>query len=556
MTYEEQYDFWKKQDLPKSTKEALEKLSESEKQDAFYTDLGFGTGGMRGLMGLGTNRINVYTIRRATLGFARYMKKNHLLNGVAIAYDNRRDSKLFANESAKVLAAEGIPSYVFTELRPTPMLSFAVRELKCDGGIMITASHNPKAYNGYKAYDQTGAQVSPKVATEIINEVSKINNPFAIKTVDNDLIKPIDHTFDDIYLERVKHIQMRDEDKQLKIVYSPLHGTGGTVIPKLLKSVGYDIHPYEPQMINDPNFSDTASSNPEEKEAYDKSIAYAKEIDADIVMLTDPDADRLGIAVKHDNVFKLLTGNQTASLELYYILSFLKEKNQLPPDGHVYTTNVTTNLIKRIAEDFDQSVITTLTGFKFIGEQAEIYSGKNPYLFGAEESYGSLIADFVRDKDAVQAVFILAEMANHFKLKQQTLVDYLNQVYDKYGAYYEYTHSLTLKGEKGVKQIKHIVDHFRHHPPQIGLNLIAYDDILNGFKVVDGIKEKTNLPKLNVMKFHFEDETWIVFRPSGTEPKLKVYFGTKKQSIQEAKAYIDTLDQHIFKEIDKLKEML
>lgn len=556
MTYQEQFNFWNKQNLPDTLRKEIDHLSEIEKQDAFYKNLGFGTGGMRGLMGVGTNRINIFTIRRATLGFARFMKKHGLQNGVAISYDNRTDSKVFAFEAAKVLAHEHIQSYVFNELRPTPMLSFAVRQLKCDGGIMVTASHNPKAYNGFKAYDKTGAQVSPKDADEIIAEVEKITNPFIIETTDNEDIKIIEKTFDDIYLKLVKEITINDDPKDLKIVYSPLHGTGGTVIPKLLKDASYDVHPYAPQMKVDPAFSETASSNPEEPQAYDKTIAYAQEIGADIVMVTDPDADRLGIAVKHDNNFIRLTGNQTASLELFYILSHLKDKQQLPNDGHVYTTNVTTNLIKRIAEDFNQIVITTLTGFKFIGEQAEIYKDKNPYLFGAEESYGSLIADFVRDKDAVQAVYMLAEMANHLKQEGLTLIDYLNQVYEHYGAYYEYTHALTLKGSKGVEMIEGIVDHFRHHPPMFGLNLLSYDDILNGFSVVDGIKEKSHLPRLNVMKYTYEEDTWIVFRPSGTEPKLKVYFGTKKKTIEEAKAYIKRLDQKIFDEINNIKETM
>ncbi len=556
MTFKEQYTFWQQQNLPKELKTELEHMSDSERQDAFYTNLGFGTGGMRGLMGVGTNRINMYTIRRATLGFARYMKKNNLKNGVAIAYDNRKDSMLFAKEAAKVLAYEGISSYVFDALRPTPMLSFAVRELRCDGGIMITASHNPKAYNGYKVYDQTGAQVSPKVANQIIAEIDQIDNPFTIQTLDNELIKSVPSSFDDLYLKRVKEIKLNDEPKDLSIVYSPLHGTGGTVIPALLREEGYHVHPYEPQMTVDPNFSETASSNPEESEAYDRSIAYATSINVDIVMVTDPDADRLGIAVKHKGGYIRLTGNQTASLELYYKLSYLKQNHQLPSDGHVYTTNVTTNLVKHIAKDFNQTVITTLTGFKFIGEQADIYHNTNPYLFGAEESYGSLIADFVRDKDAVQAVYLLAEMANHLKRNQQTLIDYLDEVYARYGAYYEYTHSLVIKGFKGVAIIKDIVDYFRKNPPKIGLNLMGYDDILHGYKVVDGIKEKIALPRLNVMKYNYEGDTWIVFRPSGTEPKLKVYYGTKKLTIGEAKAFIEVIDRKIFAQIDKLKEML
>lgn len=556
MSYQEQFKFWQQQHLPEYLKDELERLNDTEKQDAFYIDLGFGTGGMRGLMGVGTNRINLFTIRRATLAFARYMKKHDLLNGVAISYDNRHHSKTFAYEAAKVLAYEGITSYVFYELRPTPMLSFAVRELKCDAGIMITASHNPKEYNGFKAYDKTGAQISPALADEIIKEVEKITNPFDIKTVENELIKTIEASFDDIYLREVKKISLNNEHKSLKIVYSPLHGTGGTVIPKLLKEEGYDVYPYMPQMVVDPNFSQTASTNPEEEQAYEKTILYAKEIDADLVMVTDPDADRLGVAVKHQGDYVRISGNQTASLELYYILTQRKLKNQLPNDGHVYTTNVTTNLIKRIAEDFGQTVITTLTGFKFIGEQAEKYDGINPYLFGAEESYGSLISDFVRDKDAVQAVYMLAEIANHLKGKEMTFIDYLNEIYHRYGAYYEYTYPLTLKGFKGVEMIASIVNHFRENPPKFGLNLMGYDDYLNGISVVDGIKEKLHLPTSDVIKYCYENETWMVFRPSGTEPKLKVYFGTMKPTLEEAKTYLQELSEHIINEINILKETL
>lgn len=554
MNYKENYKLWKNyKDLDESLKQELETLDEKQIEEAFYQDLTFGTGGLRGIMGVGTNRVNIYTIRKATLGFARYLLKNNLTNGVAISYDNRKDSKRFAEEAAKVLAANNIKSFLFDQLRPTPMLSFAVRYFKASGGIMITASHNPKAYNGYKAYDQTGAQVNLETADQIIHEINQIENPFDIKAVANDLITHVDETFDDIYLNEIKNIRINDEPKKVKIVYSPLHGTGGPIIPQFLMDQGYDVHPYTPQMIVDPNFSNTKSSNPEEHEAYEQTIAFAKDIDADIVMVTDPDADRLGIAVKHEGNYELITGNQTASVELYYLLTQRKKFNLLPPNGHVYTTNVTTKLIEVIARSFELDVITTLTGFKFIGEKAEIYKETNPYIFGCEESYGSLISDVVRDKDAVQAVYMLAEIANHLKLKDLTIMDYLDEIYATYGAYYEYTHSISLKGIEGSKKIQEIMSFFRENPPKLeGKNLLGYDDVLKGIRVEDGIKSHLDLPKSNVLKYIFEDDTWIVFRPSGTEPKIKIYYGTKQKTLDEAKAYLHKIDKEIIKIINEI----
>ena len=554
MNYKENYNLWKNyKDLDQSLKQELDTLDEKQIEEAFYQDLTFGTGGLRGIMGVGTNRVNIYTIRKATLGFARYLLKHNLTDGIAISYDNRKDSKRFAEEAAKVLAANHIKSYLFNALRPTPMLSFAVRYFKASGGIMITASHNPKQYNGYKAYDQTGAQVNPKTADLIIEEINNIKNPFEIKTADNDLIQKVDETFDDIYLNAIKDIKINDEVKKVKIVYSPLHGTGGPIIPQFLMDQGYEVHPYTPQMIVDPNFSNTKSSNPEDHEAYENTIAFAKDIDADIVMVTDPDADRLGIAVKHDGTYELITGNQTASVELYYLLSQRKKYNLLPPNGHVYTTNVTTKLIEVIARSFELDVITTLTGFKFIGEKAEMYQDTNPYIFGCEESYGSLISDVVRDKDAVQAVYMLAEIANHLKLQGKTIMDYLNEIYETYGAYYEYTHAISLKGIEGSKKIQEIMSFFRENPPKLeDKHLLGYDDVLKSIRVEDGIKSHLDLPKSNVLKYIFEDDTWIVFRPSGTEPKIKIYYGTKQKTLEEAKAYLQTIDKQIMKIIDEI----
>ena len=554
MSYEKRYQFWLNQkDLDPKLLEELIELNEEQIEEVFYNDLSFGTGGLRGLMGVGTNRVNVYTIRKATLGFANYLTKNGKTGGVAIAYDNRHYSKEFAKEAAMVLAAQGIKSYLYENLRPTPMLSFAVRHFKASGGIMITASHNPKTYNGYKAYNETGAQLNPDEAEQVISEISKIENPFEIDYVDNELIHPIDSSLDDIYLHEVEKISVLDVKKDLKIVYSPLHGTGGPIIPSFLKSKGYDVYPYEPQMIVDPSFSNTKSSNPEEHEAYEETIRYAKELNAEIIMITDPDADRLGIAVKHNNTYELLSGNQTAVIELYYILFEKKKKGMLPKSGFVYKTNVTSDLIEVIAKSYGMHVETTLTGFKFIGERAELNKDKGTYMFGAEESYGSLVSDFVRDKDAVQAVYLLSEIANYCNERKMTLIDYLNEIYAKFGYYYEYTKSITLLGLSGLEKINLLMKHFRENPPKIkGKKLLSYDDIDAGIHIENGLETKLDYPKSNVLKYYYEDHTWIVFRPSGTEPKIKIYFGTKGKSMNEAMSYIQILSEQIKLEIESL----
>ncbi|MDY0074804.1 MAG: phospho-sugar mutase [Acholeplasmataceae bacterium] len=551
MSYIEKYQLWKNQkNLDPELKKELDQLSEEAIKEVFFSDLSFGTGGLRGILGVGTNRVNRYTIRKATLGFANYLKKNNLLQGVAISYDNRHMSKTFAKEAAMVLAAEGIPSYLFRSMRPTPMLSFAVRHFNASGGIMITASHNPKEYNGYKVYDQSGAQVTLDAAISITEEIQAIADPFQIKTLDNSLIQTIDETFDNIYLDLVKKITIHPQEPSIKIVYSPLHGTGGTVIPRLLKEEGYAIYPYEPQMTPDPNFSMTASSNPEEPSAYIKTIKYAQTIGADLIMVTDPDADRLGIAVLHQGSYHLLSGNQTAALELFYILSERKKKGQLPKDGMVYKTIVTTDLIDKIASDFGVTSYSTLTGFKFIGEQAEKNKHHTTYLFGCEESYGSLIQDFVRDKDAVQACYLLAELTNFYRNQQMTLIDVLNQIYQTYGHFYEYTKSITLPGLSGLEKIHTLMEHFRNHPPHIkNKKLVSYDDYEKGIKVENNNTFALDLPKSSVLKYYYEDNTWIVFRPSGTEPKIKIYFQTVSKNMEDAITFVDQLVDELMNEI-------
>lgn len=545
---------WRNYDqLDPTLKEELAQMNEKELEDAFYKELSFGTGGLRGLMGVGTNRVNKYTIRKVTLGLARYLKNKGLTGGVAISYDNRKDSRLFAFEAAQVLAAEAIDSFVFEVMRPTPCLSFAVRHYQTSAGIMITASHNPKEYNGYKVYDATGAQLNLDASEEVIQEVEKVTDIFHIPTVHDHHIHTIDATFDALYLDAIKPVKINDDEKIIQVIYSPLHGTGGTIIPQFLQSEGYTVHPVASQMVEDPNFTATKSSNPEEPLAYEEALKLARKTDADIILITDPDADRLGVVCLHDGDYHFLNGNQTAALELYYILSERKRHGTLLSHGHIYTTNVTTRLIDVMADDFEIGVVTTLTGFKFIGEKAEYFQNRRPYLFGCEESYGSLILDVVRDKDAVQAVYLLAEITNHLKHKQMTLIDYLETIYQRYGYYYEVTQSLTLTGVEGVKRIDAIMNHFRANPLRVsGRALIGYDDLLKGIQVADGIQSKSEFPEANVLKYYYDDQTWIALRPSGTEPKLKIYYGTRKTSLDEAKADLDRLDKEINQQIETI----
>lgn len=532
MSYKDNYQKWlNEKSLTNEEVHILKSMTETEKEESFYQDLTFGTGGIRGILGLGSNRINAYTIRKATKGLANYLIKNQLLNGVAISYDNRFGSIEFAYEAAKVLAYNGIKSYVFKTLRPTPMLSFAVRHFNTSAGIMLTASHNPKEYNGYKVYNSTGAQLNTYESLEVIKEIDAIKSPFGIETANNELINWIDASFDEIYLKKVRELTIHHDEKILKLVYSPLHGTGGQVIPKLLKEQGYEVHEVLEQMIVDPAFTHTLSSNPEEAIAYERSIEQLEKVNADIILVTDPDADRLGVALKHQNKIKILTGNQTAAIILNYLI---QEKK--PTKGIVYTTVVTSNLIKDIAMNNHLEVGETLTGFKFIGEQAKLNEGIKPYIFGCEESYGSLISDFVRDKDAVQAVYMLSEIANHLKHKGLTLMDYLEDIYQQYGYYVDQTISLSLKGIEGLKRIDDIMTYFRTN----GLDL----PIFNVKKQLDFINGLVNgsilLPPSNVLRFESEDG-FICLRPSGTEPKLKLYYSTKKPNQKDALAYIEQL---------------
>lgn len=544
MAYQEHYQRWLNEpSITEKEKTTLLNMSEKDKEESFYQNLSFGTGGIRGILGLGPNRINQYTIKRVTLGFVHYLKQNNKTNGVAISYDNRHGSYEFAYEAAKVLAYHGIPSYVFKNLRPTPMLSFLVRYFKTSAGIMLTASHNPKEYNGFKAYNETGAQLSTEESNQVIDAINQIDSPFNINVLDNELIHWIGNEIDAIYLKEVEKISIRNDDKTLKIVYSPLHGTGGTVIPSLLEANGYTVYCESNQMKVDPEFRHTLSSNPEDAAAYEETSKLALKMDADVIFVTDPDADRLGAAYRVGDAFIKLNGNQTASMMLYYIINELKPKN-----GMVYTTIVTSHLIKEIALKNSLKVTETLTGFKFIGEQAQINQGKIPYIFGCEESYGSLVSDFVRDKDAVQAVYLLAEIFNTLKLRNINVDTYLDSMYKAYGYYVEDTINLTLKGIDGARRIIEITDYIR----QNSLKIDGFD-VINQIDYSQGIMNPNDviLPPSNVLKFE-SDEGFIIFRPSGTEPKLKVYLSVKKDNLLEANRSIQTLKHTIMSYIDRI----
>ena len=438
MNYLDKVNLWKNyKDLDASLLEELNNMSDKELQDAFTNDLEFGTGGLRGVLGVGTNRMNIYIVRKATLGFGRYLltKENAKEKGVSIAYDNRHLSQVFATESAKVLASLGFKVYLFEALRPTPELSFSVRHFQNIGGIMITASHNPKEYNGYKIYDETGCQLIPADADKVIAEINKVTDYFNIEaSLNHENIQYIGKEIDEIYIKEIKKIMLQPNlPKEFKVVYTPLHGTGQVFAVDVLKSVGYDVYPVMSQMTNDPNFSGVKSSNPENAEAYDEGIELARELDAELVLATDPDADRLGVAVKHNGDYVLLNGNQSGAIVLKYILETKKQLNTLPENGYVFTTNVSSTLPVAIAKKYGMNVGITLTGFKFIGEQARLIEGKGEYVFGYEESYGCLVSDVVRDKDSIQAILMLCEAAAYYKSKGMNLVEVLYDIFKEYG---------------------------------------------------------------------------------------------------------------------------
>ena len=571
MSYETDYQLWLSQEnLDADLKSQLLAMSEQEKEDAFYRNLEFGTAGMRGIIGVGTNRMNIYTIRKANAGFAQFLLENvenAKERGVVIAYDSRHFSPEFAMESAKVLATNGIKAYVFESLRPTPELSFAVRYLKAAGGIVVTASHNPPEYNGYKIYDETGCQSVPAEAEKVVALVDSVENVFDIQVKPESelkaagLIEIIGEEVDNAYNERVKSLEINKEmnKKDLKIVFSPLHGTANEPVSRLLKECGYEqLHIVKEQAIPDPDFTTVKSPNPEDPAAFEMSIALGKEIDADILIATDPDADRVGLMVKDPNgEYTILTGNQTGAILLHYILSQKKEQGTLPAKGRVFNTIVTSEMGAAIAKAYGYEVVSTLTGFKFIGEQARLMEGTDyEYIFGYEESYGYLIGDFVRDKDSVQSVLMCAEAAAYYKSLGKTLYEVLVELYETYGFYREGLVNITLKGKEGADKINLILSEFRAVAPKNigGFDVVKVEDYKES-TCTDLVNESTKdieLPKSNVLKYHLSDGSWFVLRPSGTEPKAKVYIAVISDMMEKADAQVSKIKEDVLARVNEI----
>ncbi|QHA90451.1 phospho-sugar mutase [Bacillus sp. N1-1] len=575
MDWKNEYKRWTSAtSLDEELKRDLEALSGQDKalEDAFYKNLEFGTGGMRGEIGPGTNRMNLYTIRKASEGLAQYIDANgeeYQKRGVAIAYDSRHKSPEFAMEAAKTLATHGIQTYVFEELRPTPELSFAVRTLNACAGIVITASHNPPEYNGYKVYGEDGGQLPPKAASEVISYVDGVENELEVtvsseqELKDKGLIQMIGAEIDRQYVEQLKTLRVNqallsEMGEQLKIVFTPLHGTANIPVREGLKAYGFNnVTVVKEQELPDPNFSTVSSPNPEEHAAFELAIQYGEQQDADILLATDPDADRVGVAVKNkEGKYVVLTGNQTGALLLNYIITQKKEKGELPQNGAVLKTIVTSEIGRKIAEDNGLTSYDTLTGFKFIGEKIKEFetTGEHTFLFGYEESYGYLVGDFVRDKDAVQACLVAAEVAAFYKSKGMTLYEGLLEVFEQYGYYQEGLESLTLKGKEGAEKIVSLLAKFREEPPTeaAGLSVQSVEDYEISKRTYLGQdkSEQIDLPTSNVLKYKLEDGSWFCLRPSGTEPKVKFYFGVNSDNLENSQSKLADLRKSVMSKVN------
>ncbi|MFE3894663.1 MULTISPECIES: phospho-sugar mutase [unclassified Priestia] len=576
MNWKTQLDKWLTFNaLDAELKEELLIMKEDEKQaeDAFYKNLEFGTGGMRGELGPGPNRLNVYMVRKATEGLACYIEESGEAakkKGVVVAYDSRHKSPEFALEVAKVLGKHGIKTYIFDELRPTPELSYAVRYLNAFAGIVITASHNPPEYNGYKVYGEDGGQLPPAAADNIISHMNRVEDELSIDVKEEQellaegLLTYIGAEVDAAYTEALETIQLNCEiveqvGDELKIVFTPLHGSGNKPVREGLKAFGFtNVTVVKEQELPDPNFSTVQSPNPEEHAAFELAIQYGKKIDADLLMATDPDADRLGVAVKDSTgEYVVLTGNQLGALMLHYLLIQKKEQGVLPENGAVVKTIVTSEIGRAIASSFGLKTFDTLTGFKFIGEKINEFeqSGDYQFQFGYEESYGYLVGDFVRDKDAVQSAVFAAEVAAYYKAQGKSLYEGLLEIFSKYGCYKESLRSITLKGKGGAEQIKRLVDAFRVDPvSELGeFAVTCIEDYQLGERmyVKEGMVESMPLPVSNVLKYLFEDGTWFTIRPSGTEPKAKFYFGVKKESLSQSEKHLNKIEELVMERVKK-----
>ena len=528
------------EETKKEVQAMLDNADKTELIDSFYKDLEFGTGGLRGIMGAGSNRMNIYTVGMATQGFANYLKKsfaNKETISVVVGHDCRNNSRLFAETVAAIFSANGIKVYLFDDLRPTPEVSFAIRELKCQGGVNLTASHNPKEYNGYKAYWDDGAQVLAPHDKGIIDEVEKVKIEDVKFDANNDLIQIIGKEIDDLYLDRIKTLSIDpaviERHKDLKIVYTPLHGAGRTLIPESLKRWGFEkVYTVKEQMVKDGNFPTVVSPNPENGEALTLALRDAKEIDADIVMASDPDADRVGMACKNDKgEWVLINGNQTCLIFLYYIITNRIKTGKMQPNDFIVKTIVTTELIKKIADKNNVEMIDCFTGFKWIAREIREFEGVKQYIGGGEESYGFLAEDFVRDKDAVSAMCLLAEICAYAKDQGKTLYDLLMEIYLEYGFSYEFTVNVVRPGKTGADEIKQMMENFRNNPPkQLGDSpiIITKDFLKLEQRDANGNVTKLEMPDTsNVLQWFCENGDKVSVRPSGTEPKIKFYFEVK-----------------------------
>ncbi|VIQ78253.1 phosphoglucomutase [Streptococcus pneumoniae] len=567
MSYQENYQKWVDfVELPDYLRQDLENMDEKTKEDAFYTNLEFGTAGMRGLVGAGTNRINIYVVRQATEGLARLIESkggNEKERGVAIAYDSRHFSPEFAFESAEVLAKHGIKSYVFESLRPTPELSFAVRHLNCFAGIMVTASHNPAPFNGYKVYGEDGGQMPPHDADALTTYIRAIENPFAVEVADvetekaSGLIEVIGEAVDVEYLKEVKDVNINpalieEFGKDMKIVYTPLHGTGEMLARRALAQAGFDsVQVVEAQATADPDFSTVTSPNPESQAAFALAEELGRQVGADVLVATDPDADRVGVEVlQKDGSYLNLSGNQIGAIMAKYILEAHKNAGTLPENAALCKSIVSTDLVTKIAESYGATMFNVLTGFKFIAEKIQEFEEKHnhTYMMGFEESFGYLIKPFVRDKDAIQAVLVVAELAAYYRSRGLTLADGIEEIYKEYGYYAEKTISVTLSGVDGAEQIKEIMAKFRNNAPK-EWNATAIT-VVEDFKaqtatVADGTVTNLTTPPSDVLKYTLADGSWIAVRPSGTEPKIKFYIAVVGETNEESQAKIANIEAEI-----------
>ncbi|HFU3732178.1 phospho-sugar mutase [Streptococcus suis] len=567
MSYQETYQTWLDvADLPDYLRQDLLAMDEKSKEDAFYTNLEFGTAGMRGYIGAGTNRINIYVVRQATEGLAKLVEskgEEAKKRGVAIAYDTRHFSPEFAFESAQVLAAHGIKSYVFESLRPTPELSFAVRHYNAVAGIMVTASHNPKEFNGYKVYGEDGGQMPPADASALTDYIRAIDNPFAVELADleeskaNGLITVLGEETDRLYLDELKSININkdlivEHGKDMKIVYTPLHGTGEMLARRALAEAGFEsVAVVESQATADPDFSTVASPNPESQAAFALAEELGREVGADVLLATDPDADRVGVEVRQaDGSYWNLSGNQIGAIIAKYVLEAHKQAGTLPANAALAKSIVSTELVTKIAESYGATMFNVLTGFKFIAEKIQEFEEKHnhTYMFGFEESFGYLIKPFVRDKDAIQAVLMVAEIAAYYRSRGMTLADGIDEIFKEYGYFAEKTISVTLSGKDGAEQIKAIMAKFREHAPEQfnKTDIALFEDFaLQKAVALDGTTTELTTPPSDVLKYTLTDDSWFAVRPSGTEPKIKFYIATVGATLGEAEEKIANIEKEI-----------